>query len=375
MKVCNHRKPMRGAVALLALIASLGLVAAGCGGGSDEAPSATESPATETADTGAAATTAAPETEAPAEPQSDVVIGSAHPILAGQPDQEALLLGQEKGAELYGWTVKPLDAQLSTDKQVADIDTFITEGVQGITSFALDPAAMEPAFERAAAAGIPVVGFNSEAPSVNTVIKQSVFWTCESTEDAAAFIAGIKPNGKVLVMGGAPVPVLNFVVECFEKAAEAAGLTVLDRQDNVKDAPGPAQPIAADLLTRHPDVDAFWTLGDTTAAGVYAALQAAGLGVMTKDQDGVLLVANCCGGTPSADAISAGRLSAVYDTQSVEAGAAAIGALKTVLVDGKSPADMPKEILIPTVRYDFDNIDTYVPYPDRDLTQYAEGNF
>jgi ribose transport system substrate-binding protein len=234
---------------------------------------------------------------------------------------------------------------------------------------------MEPAFARAAAADIPVVGFNSEAPSVNTVIKQDLFWTCTATEDAAAFIAGIKPNANVLVMGGAQVPVLNFVVECFEKAAEAAGLTVLDRQDNVDDAPGPAQPIAADLLTRHPDVEAFWALNDTTAQGIYAAMQAAGLQVMTQDQDGILLVANCCGGQPSADAVAAGRLSAMYDTQSIEAGAAAIGALKTVIVDGQTPAEMPELIDIPTVRYDFDNIDTYVPYEDRDLTSYAEGDF
>ena len=45
--------------------------------------------------------------------QPQVVIGSAHPILAGQPDQQALLLGQKKVAKILGWKVTALDAQLS----------------------------------------------------------------------------------------------------------------------------------------------------------------------------------------------------------------------------------------------------------------------
>ena len=125
-----------------------------------------------------------------------IVIGSAHPILAGQPDQQALLLGQRKVAKLLGWPVSPLDAQLSTDKQIAAIDTFTTKKVQGITTFSLDPKGAEPAFKRAKSAGIPVVGFNSAAPSVTTVIKQNIFWTCKPGEDAAKFIASQKPGAR-----------------------------------------------------------------------------------------------------------------------------------------------------------------------------------
>ena len=111
--------------------------------------------------------------------QPKVLVGSAHPILAGQPDQQALLLGQKKVAKFLGWKVAALDAQLSTDKQIAAIDTFTTKKVEGITTFSLDPKASEPAFKRAKTAGIPVVGFNSAAPSVTTVIKQNIFWTCK----------------------------------------------------------------------------------------------------------------------------------------------------------------------------------------------------
>lgn len=304
--------------------------------------------------------------------EAKIVIGSAHPILAGQPDQQALLLGQKKGSAQLGWTITPLDAQLSNDKQIADIDTFITKKVQGITTFSLDPKASEPAFKRAKAAGIPVVGFNSAAPSVSTVIKQDIFWSCNPGKDAAKFIAGLKPGAKVLVMGGAQVPVLNFVVKCFEDAAKAAGLDVLDRQDNVKDQTGTAQPIAADLLTKHPDVDAFWALNDTTAAGVAAALLSSGKSIKSKTKDGVVLVAGCCGSSLGADAIRAGRLTAVYDTRSPEAGAAAIKALKVVYVQKKPISAMPKVITIAAKRYDINNVATYVPYAKRDLAAFAK---
>lgn len=301
-----------------------------------------------------------------------VTIGSAHPILAGQPDQQALLLGQQKVAKVLGWKVNALDAQLSSDKQIADIDTFITKKVSGITTFALDPKADEPAFARAKAAGIPVVGFNSAAPSVTTVIKQDIFWTCKPGEDAAKFIAAIKPKGTVLVMGGAPVPVLQFVVKCFITAAKKHGLKVLARQDNVKDATATAQPIAADMLTKYPDADAFWALNDTTAAGVASALSSAGKKIHSAKTKGVVLVAGCCGSQLGADAIKAGRLSAVYDTGSIEAGARAIQALAVHFVKNKPISAMPKVIWIYAKRYDFRNVSTYVPYAKRNLSKYSK---
>jgi ribose transport system substrate-binding protein len=309
---------------------------------------------------------------AAASPAQKRVIGSAHPILAGQPDQQAFLSGQRKVAKVIGWSVLALDAQLSVDKQISDIDSFITKKVSGITTFSLDPKAMEPAFKRARDAGIPVIGFNSEAPSVATNIKQDIFWTCRTGQDAAKFIAKAKPRAEMIVMGGAQVPVLNFVVSCFEKAAKAAGLKVLDRQDNVKDATGPAQTIAQDLLTKHPDVDAIWALNDTTSAGVYAALRTAGKKVKSKTEDGVVLVAGCCGSSLGANAIKAGRLSAVYDTGSLESGAMAVQLLNKAYKAGDPFKNLRKVAWVYAKRYDYNNIGTYVPYNRRDLSKYAK---
>jgi ribose transport system substrate-binding protein len=203
------------------------------------------------------------------------------------------------------------------------------------------------------------------------VIKQDIFWTCRTGQDAARFIASQKPGARVLVMGGAPVPVLNFVVKCFITAAQKSGLKVLQRQDNVKDSTATAQPIAVDMLTKNPSVDAFWVMNDTTAAGVAAALTSSGKSVQSKTKKGVILVAGCCGNQLGADAIKAGRLSAVYDTGSVEAGATAIQVFALHYNKGRPIARLPKVIWIRAKRYDFNNVGTYVSYPRRNLTRYA----
>ena len=53
-------------------------------------------------------------------------LGESSPI-ASNPNQQAITYGQQKAAKHYGWTVKTLDANLSADKQVSVVDTFIKQ--------------------------------------------------------------------------------------------------------------------------------------------------------------------------------------------------------------------------------------------------------
>ena len=70
-----------------------------------------------------------------------------------------------------------------------------------------------------------------------------------ATIDPPAFSA-VEPNRR-----GPPVPALIMRVQCFQKAAMRLGMRVAAKQDNVKDTADGAQPIVADMLTAHPDVD------------------------------------------------------------------------------------------------------------------------
>ena len=60
---------------------------------------------------------------------------------------------------------------------------------------------------------------------------------------AAGYIAQRVPKGKVIVIGGPPVPSITNYTNCFVKAAKTVGLNVVGKQDNVKDTAATAQPI------------------------------------------------------------------------------------------------------------------------------------
>jgi ABC-type sugar transport system substrate-binding protein len=302
-----------------------------------------------------------------------VVIGFASPILAGVPDQQAFLLGQQKAAKMYGWKVVPLDAQLSTDKQIQDIDTFISQKVQGVTTAALDPKGMEPVFLRARKAGIPVIGLLSSSPTLaGTIFQDNYAANCKAQKDAAAYMAKRVPGSKVLVMAGAPVPILLQMAKCFEKAAEAAGLQVVGRKDNVKDTAAYAQQITTDLITKNPDVKGMWVNNDQAAVGAAAALRAAGMATWSGSKQGVVLIAGCCGSKLGIDAIKNGTLTAEYDVRSLEAGAAAIAAFGRVYVKHRPLSAIPKIIHIPWQRWDAANVSKWIPQDRRPLAKWAK---
>ena len=66
-----------------------------------------------------------------------VPLGESSPV-ASNPNQQAITYGENQAAKKYGMTVKTLDANLSPDKQVSDIDTFINLKVKGIITWTLE---------------------------------------------------------------------------------------------------------------------------------------------------------------------------------------------------------------------------------------------
>lgn len=292
-------------------------------------------------------------------PAATILIGESSPI-ASNPNQQAITYGQVQAGKKLGWKIRTLDANLSADKQVADVDTFISLKVKGITSWTLDPGAASAVYKRANSAGIPVVGFNSAGKFVSTNVAQATDSSCAPGRDQAKYVASRIPKAKVLVIGGPPVPSITLRVTCFTKAAKAAGLTVLAKRDNVKDTAQTAQPIVQDLLTKYPDVSAVFAYNDPSALGAAAALRANGKTVWSGSKKGVIVI-GMNGSNEAIDAIKAGALTATYDGNSPNAGAAAIAALSCVVKKGKPMSAMPKTILIPATRYDSANAAKFVP--------------
>src|SRR5205823_2714256 len=121
-----------------------------------------------------------------------------------QPALQVMKIGFEQGAKAYGWDVSILDSQLSPDKQVANIDTAVSQGDDGIASWTLDPGAAAAAYDRAVAAGIPVVGLSSEGEGVagSVWLETSTCNPGGPADQNAQYIAKKTPGAKVVVIGG-----------------------------------------------------------------------------------------------------------------------------------------------------------------------------
>lgn len=264
-------------------------------------------------------------------------VGYISPIGA-QPGQQVISAGMEAGAKELGWDYKLLDANLSADAQVSHVDTFLNMGLNGFSTWSLDPNAVAGAFSRANEAGVPVIGLNSTGEGVTN----TVWWATNvctpggAYDQQAAWIAGKLPGAKVVVVGGPPVPSIQANVACFTAAAKAAGLNVIEQIDNTQDSQANAATIVSDLLLRTPDVQVFWTYNDASALGVSAAVMSSGKTVYgSAGTDGIMIF----GLNADPDAITAiteGRLTGTWDPNNFASGLAMILALQTAMKDPKA---------------------------------------
>jgi ABC-type sugar transport system substrate-binding protein len=87
------------------------------------------------------------------------------PKLVGIGYFAATTLGQQQAAEELGNVTVTTDAptEANIDDQIAFIDNYITQGVNGILFAANDPVAIAPVLQRALEAGIHVVGYDANS--------------------------------------------------------------------------------------------------------------------------------------------------------------------------------------------------------------------
>lgn len=294
-----------------------------------------------------------------------VVIGWASPV-ASQPATQALLYGMEKAASKLGWTVKTLDANLSSNTQVTDLTTFINEKVAGIITWTLDPGAANGVYKQAHDAGIKLVGIDSLSSYFNNEIQPQQFVGCSLADNAAQYIASRIPKAKVLVIGGPPVPSLVAYTNCFIKGAKAKGLDVLEEQNNVNDTAATSEPIVDTMLTKYPDAQAIWAYNDTSALGAGASVLSHGLKVWTGPSHPGVIIIGSSGTQEAITGIEKGEMTATYDQNGPLLGALAIEALAIDL--GVHKGTVPHQVIVKTTLYDSSNAAMWVPPAKRNVT-------
>ncbi|MEV1295487.1 sugar ABC transporter substrate-binding protein [Pseudonocardia sp. NPDC049635] len=309
-------------------------------------------------------------TPAGADPASGVAgfepgtkFGFAAPV-AAQPGQQQFDAGAQAAAASVGWDYTMYDSNLNPSTQISNITTMIQQQMDVIGSWTLDPGATVGIYKQAEAAGIPVIGVNSEGEGI-----QATLWQESSTcapggpmEQSAALYAEAHPGGQIITVGLDGVPSIDSVVKCFTDAATAAGLTVVSHVSNTTDQAAGAQRLVADLLTRFPEVDGVWAYNDASALGASAAVMAAGKTVYDMSNDGVVVT----GTNGDADAVTAvreGRLTGTWDPNNPQAGWLFVWLANEVL-KGTAPASTVLKSTFVTK----ESVDEYVPPADRQIT-------
>jgi D-xylose transport system substrate-binding protein len=184
------------------------------------------------------------------------------------------------------------DAQSSTEKQAADIESLITQGANVLIVLAQDSAAILPSIESAKAQGIPVLGYDRliEADGVFYLTFDNV----EVGRMQAQAVFDVMPKGNYVFIQGSPQdPNSGFVhggqLEVLQAAIDSGDIKVVGDQATDGWLPENAQKNMEQILTDNDNkVDAVVSSNDGMAGGVVAALDSQGLAgkVPVSGQDG-----------------------------------------------------------------------------------------
>lgn len=264
---------------LLAVTVALGvLVAAGCGGGSDEG--AAPAPVEQTAEGELAA-------EEPAADKGTIGFAQAN---VGNGWYEVQIQGVEDRAAELGYDVEWVSGGADPIKQNSQVQTFITKGVKGIVLNGTDPGAIEPAIAAMEEAGIPFVLVNTPLPP-ELSDRAYCYVSDDQVKSAAAVGAemakvlkekyGSDATVKVLFVEGIPGD-LNAVqrhdgwLEGYNSVEGAPELNALEPVFGHWSADKALEPVRS-VATANPDIQAVFVQTDSMLPAVRTALEGVGL--------------------------------------------------------------------------------------------------
>lgn len=190
-----------------------------------------------------------------------------------------------------GATYISADAQSSSGKQLADIESLIAQGATALIVLAQDAQAIGPAVQAAADEGIAVIGYDRliEDP-------RAFYLTFDNVEVGrmqARAVFEAAPTGRYVMIKGSPTdPNADFLrggqQEILQAAIDSGAITIVAEAYTDGWLPANAQRNMEQILTASDNgVDAVVASNDGTAGGVVAALTAQGMeGLPVSGQDG-----------------------------------------------------------------------------------------
>ena len=211
-------------------------------------------------------------------------------------------------AAKLGVKVVYIDAQNDSDKQVAAVESFISQKVNGILISPMTTDSLVPAIEEAVNAGIPVASVDRKANTDKVLVHVGAD-NVEGGRAAARYVVQkLGGKGTIIELEGTPgaSPAIDRKKGFDEVIAQNPGLKILVSQaadfDRAK-----ANSTMENLMQAYPNFDAVFGANDEMIIGAIEAMSAAGIDPSTKVTVGY-------DATPDAFAyIKEGKLGATVD--------------------------------------------------------------
>lgn len=188
------------------------------------------------------------------------------------------------------------DAESSSAKQLTDIEALIAQGIDALIINAWDKDAIGPAIEKAAAEGIPIVGYDRLIEDERTFYL--TFDNVGVGRIIAETVVGVQPEGSYAIIKGDPGDpnagfLLQGMMSVLQPAIDAGKIKIAGEAFSDGWKPENAQKNMEQILTANNNmIDAVLSQNDGMAGGAVAALAAQGLNVPVGGQDGDLAAIN-----------------------------------------------------------------------------------
>jgi len=192
--------------------------------------------------------------------------------------------------EANGDTYISADAQASASKQLSDVESLIAQGADALIILSVDSGAVGAAVDKAAAEGIPVLGYDRLIED-----NRAFYLTFDNKEVGRVIARSIKaavPEGNYAIIKGDPgdpnaLFLLEGMMDVIGADVDAGKIKIVGEAFSDGWKPDNAQKNMEQILTaNNNNVDAVLSENDGMAGGVIAALQAQGLAIPVSGQDG-----------------------------------------------------------------------------------------
>lgn len=237
------------------------------------------------------------------------------------------------------------DPALSVERQNAEIEELIKDGVELIFINPVDWRKCEPAIEKAWRAGVPVIALDTnvedDAHVVSTVVSDNYL----AGQQCARHLVAHRQAGKVALLNHSQARSAQDRIKGFlDVLSHYPAFQVVD-QEECRGQLETAMPAMERMIERHPEIDVVMALNDPAAMGAMAALRQAGRleGVAVYGVDGV---------TETRDLIAQGHMQATAGQDPRGIGRLAVEEAYKVL-QGKTPNPLVK---LPTVLITRENV-------------------